>query len=167
MQTANPYASPTGAATDSLWPMEPGELPLASQGKRFLNFVIDTVITSFLSMFVGIVIGVAYAVSAVSSGTAIGPDDEASLESMSFLINLGVIFGYFAITEGLFQRSLAKFITGTRVVTADGGRPSFGQILGRSLARFIPFEPFSFFGGKGFPVGWHDSLSGTRVVQRR
>ena len=79
---------------------------------------------------------------------------------------LVVALGYFAFTEALFQRTLAKFLTGTRVVRADGTRPSFAQILGRSFARFIPFEAFSFLFGS-HPVGWHDSLSGTRVVLTR
>jgi hypothetical protein len=36
--------------------------------------------------------------------------------------------------------------------------------LGRSAARSIPFEPFSFLGGQ--PTGWHDRLSETRVVRK-
>ena len=35
----------------------------------------------------------------------------------------------------------------------------------QEAARFIPFEPFSFLGGGG--NGWHDSLSGRRVVRVR
>jgi uncharacterized RDD family membrane protein YckC len=73
---------------------------------------------------------------------------------------------YFLATEGLFQRSLAKFLTGTIVVDTEGRRPTFKQTLGRSFACLIPFEPFSFLGGSN-PVGWHDSLSGTRVVRIR
>jgi len=34
---------------------------------------------------------------------------------------------------------------------------------GRTLCRYIPFEPFSFLGNK--PIGWHDSLSKTLVVK--
>lgn len=167
MEPDNPYASPSSASPNPFELTEGGQLPLASQGKRFLNFIIDNIITWFLSMFVGVVIGIVYAVSRTNAGMPIGPQEQASLQLISFFINLAVIYAYFAITEGLFQRSPAKFLTGTLVVTADGGRPSVGQILGRSLARFIPFEPFSFFGGKGYPVGWHDSLSGTRVVRTR
>jgi uncharacterized RDD family membrane protein YckC len=83
---------------------------------------------------------------------------------VGFFLGILVAVGYFVLTEALFQRTLAKFITGTRVVTADGTQPSFGQIVGRSFARMIPFEAFSFLGSPN-PVGWHDSLSGTRVVE--
>jgi len=40
-------------------------------------------------------------------------------------------------------------------------RAGGGKILGRTLSRLIPFEPFSFF---TYPVlGWHDSISKTNV----
>ena len=42
------------------------------------------------------------------------------------------------------------------------GRPTYGQILGRTFSRFVPFEAFSFLPS---PVGWHDRWSGTRVVR--
>ena len=51
------------------------------------------------------------------------------------------------------------------VPTIEGRTPRFPQILGRSLARLIPFEAFSFFGALG--VGWHDSFSNTRVIRTR
>ncbi|MCA9066572.1 MAG: RDD family protein, partial [Planctomycetaceae bacterium] len=73
---------------------------------------------------------------------------------------------YYVFMEAVFQRSLGKLVTGTMVVAADGSRPSFGKILGRSFARIIPFEAFSFLGSKT-PTGWHDTLSGTRVVKTR
>lgn len=90
-----------------------------------------------------------------------------SLVAADMRAGLFVFLGYAIVSEALFQRTLGKMITGTCVVRADGTKPTFGQIVGRSFARFIPFEAFSFLGGKGFPVGWHDSLSGTRVITTR
>jgi uncharacterized RDD family membrane protein YckC len=90
---------------------------------------------------------------------------EIELNIISFLLGIAIMILYYLVTEGMWQRSLAKMLTKTRVVDADGGTPSIGQIIGRTLARFIPFEQFSFFGNKGYPIGWHDSLSGTRVIQ--
>ena len=69
------------------------------------------------------------------------------------------------VLEFSCQRTLAKFITGTKVVTAKRDRPSIGQILGRTLSRYIPFEAFSCLDRR--PIGWHDSLSGTRVIGTR
>lgn len=163
----NPYASPATAAE----PVPPiagsvERFPVATQGKRFLNLILDNIIVQVLSSVAGFVIGLAYGVSKVAANQAITADDEGQLRILGFIVGLGVALGYYVITEALFQRTLAKFVTGTLVVNANGERPSFGQIVGRSFARFIPFEAFSFLGGNQ-PVGWHDSLSSTRVVSTR
>jgi uncharacterized RDD family membrane protein YckC len=55
-------------------------------------------------------------------------------------------------------------IFGTMVVSEKGGAASFGQILGRTFSRFIPFEPFSLLFSKD-SCGWHDTLPKTRVVR--
>ncbi|CAN0592803.1 unnamed protein product, partial [Laminaria digitata] len=39
------------------------------------------------------------------------------------------------------------------------------RLLGRTAARFVPFEAFSFLGGDA--TGWHDRWSNTRVVRLR
>ena len=54
------------------------------------------------------------------------------------------------------------------VVNEDGGRPRWGQVVGRTFARLIPLEPFSvLFSNHKKRRGWHDSLSKTYVVRRR
>ncbi|MGE0757039.1 MAG: RDD family protein [Pirellulaceae bacterium] len=162
--TDNPYASPaidpTTVAHVASGPME---LKIASQGKRFLNLVIDNIIIQVLSSVAGFALGVMYATAQIAENGSVESGSDGGLRLAGFVVGLLVSLAYFVITEALFQRTLAKFVTGTVVVTASGARPSFGQIVGRSLARFIPFEPFSFLGGKQ-PVGWHDSMSGTRVI---
>lgn len=163
----NPYASPVtpaevvpGAELDSQ------ELPIASQGKRFLNLIIDNILIQIMSTVGGVVIGALYASLKIASNSPITPTNQFRLQMFSMAIGMILTLCYFVFTEVVFQRTPAKYLTGTRVVTADGGRPSVGQIVGRSFARFIPFEAFSFLVGKN-PVGWHDSLSGTRVVSKR
>jgi uncharacterized RDD family membrane protein YckC len=160
----NPYASPTQTPF-AIEAAVAGPLPLASQGQRFVNLIIDSIATWILSTCSGVIIGVVYAFSRANPAAPIEPSDEAYLNLMGYAVGFSVHIGYYIVMEGLTQRTLAKFVTRTRVVKADGSRPSFGQIVGRSFARIIPFEAFSFFGGKGFPVGWHDSLSGTRVIR--
>ncbi|HVR21682.1 MAG TPA: RDD family protein, partial [Polyangiaceae bacterium] len=66
--------------------------------------------------------------------------------------------------ETLFGKTPAKWLTGTRVVTNAGNRPTFAHILHRTIVRFVPFEALSFF-GRG--RGWHDRWSKTRVVSDR
>jgi type II secretory pathway pseudopilin PulG len=70
---------------------------------------------------------------------------------------------YYLFFESLFQRTPGKFVTGTKVIMQDGTTPDFMHILGRSAARYIPFEALSFL-FNDHPVGWHDYLSGTMVV---
>lgn len=82
---------------------------------------------------------------------------------------LGIIgfFAYYFIFEALFQKTVGKIFTGTKVVNLKGEKPRIGALLGRSLARYIPFEALSFlFYGSHPTKGWHDRLSGTLVVPK-
>ena len=82
------------------------------------------------------------------------------------LVGWAVIVIYYLIFEATTGRSLGKLITGTKVVTANQQhRASFLQILGRSIARLIPFEQFSILTSDHRM--WHDSLSRTIVVDVR
>ena len=139
-----PYAPPASMLTEPL--RDPAERA-ATRLRRFSDLLIDQLAMGVLS--------------AIS--TAVRPDkslNELVLESVVFP------FLYYTVLEGVFGRTLGKLVTGTRVVALDGRRATLLQILGRTLARFIPFEPLSFF-GRGAPIGWHDSLSNTRVIQIR
>lgn len=62
--------------------------------------------------------------------------------------------------EYYLGRTLAKYITGTKVISIDGEKPTFMQILGRTFSRIVPFDALSFLGENG----WHDSWSDTRVI---
>jgi uncharacterized RDD family membrane protein YckC len=139
---SNPYAPPKADVAP-----EPDVLMVSSDvslGKRFLNVFIDNIVR------------VIFAAGA------------AFLCKLLDVAELGTFFiwftfpAYYIFFEGLLARTPGKFITGTRVVAVGGGRPTFMQIVGRTFARVVPFEPFSFLGGT--PTGWHDRWSGTRVV---
>lgn len=125
------------------------ELYLASTGARFANFILDRIGFYF---YIFLLIG-------VEEKLFYGIEGMSSIFGFLFLLSIP---GYWALFEYFFGKSPAKFITRTKVVTVDGRKPSFLNILGRTFCRFIPFEPFSFLGSK--PVGWHDSISRTRVV---
>lgn len=162
--TENPYASPA-AAPDYVPQTDPSakQPQIASQGKRFANLIIDNIVIQIASAGVGFVLGIVFAMMRMDPSGTLSPADEVTLQITGFILGMLTAVGYFILMEGTCQRTLGKFVTGTIVVTAGGARPSFGQIVGRSFARMIPFEAFSFLVGKR-PVGWHDSLSGTRVV---
>jgi uncharacterized RDD family membrane protein YckC len=160
----NPYASPSIAADSPTDDMK--SKTGASQMKRFLNLIIDSVVLQGLGFVAGAALGALMAVSMVADHGSVTKDDEFQLQIVGAIAGLVINLLYYFFMELLFQRTLGKLVTGTMVISNDGGRPSMGQILGRSFARFIPFEWFSFFGGDP-PRGWHDSLSGTRVVNVR
>lgn len=140
----NPYAAPQ---VDELhhptFEAEP-QLSDATQGARLGNFFLDSIFRQ---------------------AAAFGPVLLAGSHSpvLNVVLILLGLFGYYAIFESLTGRTPAKYLTRTRVVDMTGGKPSLGQILTRSAARFIPFEPFSFLGSSH--RGWHDTLSRTRVVR--
>lgn len=122
----------------------------ASLLRRLSNFLIDCFAYSALIIILLI---------AISQENL----DKTIEGTIYIIIIVGGYFLYFVVCEGLWQKTLGKLITKTKVVDREGNKPSFLKILGRSIARYIPFEQFSFLFGS-FPVGWHDSLSKTLVV---
>lgn len=79
---------------------------------------------------------------------------------------LGFMFttvAYYMVMEGVFNKTVGKFITGTRVVTTDHQKPPFKNIAIRSLLRLIPFA--AFLREEGSPIFFHDKKSGTIVVK--
>jgi len=126
-------------------------LYMANAGKRLTNFIVDR-IGVYVFLFVLIML----------FDSSLNDNVNTTSDAIGgFLILVGIP-SYWLLPEYFWGKSFAKFITGTKVVSATGDRPGFLSLLGRTAARFIPFEPFSFLGGK--PTGWHDSLSGTLVV---
>jgi uncharacterized RDD family membrane protein YckC len=165
MNSDNPYAPPAAASFEPPLIAQTYLPDPASQGKRFANLIVDRIVTYLLSYASGFCLGAMYAVSRSNPRAPIQPDELTMLNVLDFVQGLIVALSYYFIMEALCQRRIGKFVTGTRVVSANGGRPSSSQLLGRTFARLIPFEAFSFLSNN--PVGWHDSLSGTRVVQVR
>jgi uncharacterized RDD family membrane protein YckC len=146
----NPYAAPKTRVADE---EQSGPTEPASRTQRFLNLLIDLVGYFTLAIVVTVVLAIVYP-----------PFVESSSVAGDYAFGFIVITSYYALSEALFGRTLGKLVTRTWVVNESGGKPTFAQILGRSAARSIPFEPFSFFGTE--PTGWHDRLSGTRVVRK-
>ncbi|MCB1227839.1 MAG: RDD family protein [Verrucomicrobiales bacterium] len=133
------------------------EHPDASRWKRFFNYLIDLVVYQLIAE---VVIQLVF-----QSGLFDLHIEILETQIYGFLIAIAVMVAYYAILEYSFGASIGKLITGTRVITSNGEPLGIGQIVGRSFARLIPFELFSFFGTK--PRGWHDSLSQTLVVDVR
>ena len=131
---------------------------LASQGQRFLHYLIDNVIIYAIIL---IIIFLTALVSALVGFYGVGEWIDG-LDAGWYLIYFGFMIGYYVLFEGYFSRSVAKFITKTIVVNEDGSKPDYGTILRRSACRIIPFDPLSFIGGRG----WHDKIPEIYVVKK-
>ena len=109
--------------------------------KRAINFVID-----YLPVTMGFTI----------------LEDSCGTCEENYLI-FAAWFFYLMIFELVFGRTPGKLITRTRVICSKTKKsPSFSQVVSRTFSRFIPFEWLSFLSAQ--PVGWHDSISKTKVV---
>ncbi|MEW6467734.1 MAG: RDD family protein [Bacteroidota bacterium] len=122
---------------------------MASKGKRFANHLIDSIMFYIIAFALGAFLAL--------SGNVHLVDDELTLN----LIMVGAVLAYYVLCESISGKTLGKAITRTRVVAEDGTKPGTGKIIGRTLCRAIPFDAFSFLFGER---GWHDSISGTYVV---
>ncbi len=133
-------------------------LNTASAGQRFANYLIDMVFylvfTFVFAFFLGIILSI------------VAPEFIASLDENNVVFNYSVAFAsiilYYLLFEFILGRTPAKYFTGTKVVDVNGNVPNFQTVLLRTICRFIPFEAFSFLGDDA--IGWHDTLSKTRVV---
>ena len=145
----NPYRAPQAAVDLPADQHEPAEI--ASKGRRFGTLVVDYLGYFAASFVIGIVMA------------ALHLHLPRGSELFNFAFGMVVLVTYYLVFEGFWGRTPGKFVFGTVVVDMKGGKPAFATLLGRTLCRFIPFEPFSFFGA----AGWHDKFSKTRVVRKR
>jgi uncharacterized RDD family membrane protein YckC len=75
---------------------------------------------------------------------------------------LVVFISYFILTENIFQKTLGKVITKTKVVNLDGEKPNFVDITIRTVSRLIPLDGISYLYSIS---GFHDKLSKTIVIK--
>jgi len=139
------------AATHPAAELAGAELNIAGTGRRFANFLLDTLFFYAFAFAIGVVIAL------------LGLD--SIFETVNdFIFGIILVFLYYVPQEATNGRTLAKWITKTKVVSANGDPISLGQAAGRTACRFIPFEPFSFLSDGPKPHGWHDSIPKTYVV---
>jgi len=130
------------------------QMVLASSWQRFGTMLLDTIFYFIFAFIFGIV------------SYLIGLGD--LIQNMNNnILGIIILIIYYVPQEAFSGRTLGKLITGTKAVSEDGTNLTFGQALGRTLCRFIPFEAFSFLGGRGMPRGWHDKIPKTKVISLR
>ncbi|MEN1727213.1 MAG: RDD family protein [Pseudomonadota bacterium] len=150
----NPYQPPKSAILPERSDQAEPPVPVG-RGRRFFNYLIDLLLIYVSAVPVGVLLFFVLGEEAMMSA---GPGFE-------YLVGITLIVGYYSFFEGLFAWTPGKLVTGTRVVNEDGDRPSFGQILGRSLTRVVPLEPFSMFSSTR--RAWHDRWPATVVISVR
>ena len=79
-----------------------------------------------------------------------------------YLFFFATIFVYYTVSESLFGRTPGKLLSLSRVTNLENKRPSFGQIVLRSLLRLILIDAFFI---PFFDRPLHDAWSKTRVVE--
>ncbi len=78
---------------------------------------------------------------------------------------------YILLESSSWQATLGKKALGMKVVTPDGGRPSFGRVAGRNTAKILSFLllliGFVMAGFTERKQGLHDLLANCLVVRAR
>lgn len=131
----------------------------ATPGIRFVNYLIDFIVLRVLF----------YAITNTIATT--NPDgyynfyngmSRMQIFFTNYLFSILLFTLYYTLFEGAANgKTLGKLATGTRAVNYDGGKLTWKEAFLRSISRFVPFEPFSAFGG--YP--WHDAWTTTQVVK--
>ena len=141
----------------------------ASKIKRFFNFLIDFLFAFFLyEILILLIFPIDLIVDHII--TLIESESYFQFTLLIFLKFFIFPFLYYLIFEYFAGRTLAKYITNTKVITLGSkyislknDKPSFISILKRSLWRFLPFDSFAFL-SKHFKKGTHDAISKTIVI---
>lgn len=131
------------------------EIAATSRKKRFVNYVIDRILSFYLAYIIVTISALAYGLLHFSYG---------SFTSWEIYVCIFIpsIFLYYYLSERFLGRTLGKYITSTQVVDKMNKKLTSGQIIKRTIARLIPFNEFSLFNQTR--LTWHDRLSCTKVV---
>lgn len=124
----------------------------ASIPKRIINYFVDIFIISFIYAFIGNLTDISKTIN-----------ENDNLSNLQLLILLAVYAVYYIFMEYKFGKTIGKFITKTKVISANDTELSFAQCVGRFLCRIIPFEALSGLFMQG--IFWHDSIPNTLVVE--
>jgi uncharacterized RDD family membrane protein YckC len=139
----NPYAAPQASEDEPESARFADQFKDAAVGSRLTHLFVDNVVAGILIFVITLL-------------------TREQLGRSATILTFAIRPLYYICFESLLQQTPAKMMTRTRVITEDGRKPSPGQIIKRTLIRFIPFEAFTFLSADGSK--WHDRWSKTRVV---
>lgn len=128
----------------------------AQGGKRFANYILDTISFYVLIFVIGILAEV------VNPG-AIENLNNTDYGIMEQIIGIVLYVIFMFAQEALFKgKSFGKLITRTRAVNLDGSFISLRTSMLRAISRAVPFDAFSALGSPCNP--WHDKWTDTLVI---
>lgn len=136
----------------------------ADKGSRIVNYIVDNMAMGFIMLLFFIAMGgmISY-FEGINDSTMLTTSQDLTI-FVIFITGLFNYLYYYIICEYVFDgKTIGKLLTGTKVIKEDGRKLTFGNVLVRTIVRYIPFEIFSFFGSN--QDGWHDKFSGTIVVK--
>lgn len=125
---------------------------LATEMDRFRNLFLDSLIIFVLSLLLYFNVTVYLFDLTQTKNLAL------ALSTLAI-----VYFSYYLVFESLFSLTIGKFFNKVRVVTLEKEKPTFGQVLLRSIMRLIPFGFITFYTPHNRTL--HDLLSNTWVVR--
>lgn len=133
---------------------------IASKSKRFINYLIDMLVI----IIVYVILDTLFFYLTYDASTNMNLYNKSHDTILGYFnIQILVIFYYF-ILEITTGRTIGKLFTKTKVLNLYGDKPSFDELLKRTFSRIIPLDQLSFLGK--YNVGWHDSISKTKVVNK-
>ena len=101
-------------------------------GRRIGAGIIDIGVVLVIVLLVGGIIG---------NDTAPGDPDSARFGTLDRLLILILAFGYYWVSETVWQQTLGKRALGIKVVRVDGSKPGAGATFVRTLLRIVDSFP--------------------------
>ena len=138
----------------------------ASDGQRFLNWLIDNLLMRFgLSWLTGYAVGYFLAQFFPEFYLEMILSKGVEYYLTLYLVAFFNYFIYYSFCEKVFSGyTLGKLVTGTRAVREDGSELTWKDAILRSLSRLVPFEALSIWISGAL---WHDTWTKTMVVKTR
>lgn len=133
----------------------------AQKGIRLANLIVDRAIITIIFFAFGVIAALIYNLTNNDFLLKIVYKMSEINRFLDILITSFIYFMYTFLIEYFTKgRSIAKYITGSKVICIDGTEPTFNDYLIRNISRIVPFDALSFLGENG----WHDKWSETRVI---
>lgn len=143
-----------------------GDLNYASVSARFGAVLLDGLILMAANFAIGLLAGLTAAQAAGGRHAGFG-----TLQIILMAVQLGIGISYEVLLIGKYGATLGKMACKIQVVTADGGRVSYGRALGRYFAKLLS----AFTCMIGYIIAFfdnpqkralHDHICNTRVVRK-